>query len=215
MGWVTAVVAVALGMACFVAAAFAGGSHGYPRQKHNAADMALARKIVVSPADLAVQGWKVQRLPPTILCSNGQNQSRLVETGFVGFDYSDSQAHNELKAAVWVFANTADATAYWREATSFKAVRGCWQAQLAGQKKQKTPVTYFSLKRLGLPSLGPRTAGHRVVLKWKNTPPVYEDGITLAESRAVADLEFLSPAPPPRKDELALVRLLSDRLSKT
>jgi hypothetical protein len=210
-----ALLASLLALTCAGAALAAPGD---PQKRHNAADMAKAKSIVLKAADLGT-GWKSS---PSSGSSSGTphckgfqpDESDLVETGTANSpDFSKGLRYVLSAAALYKTAGQAQTS--WNRIVKPGLV-GCFASLLTkGASGGGVKTTATSKGSLHTPKLAPRQASYRVGFATVNQGVKLSGSIDLfllGEGRADALMISVSFGTPPTADELRIARLMAGRL---
>ena len=189
-------------LAVLASATVALAARGEPRDEPNAKDMASARSIVLKQADLA-PGYKAAKTGPGDGYCAALDESTLTRSGkaaspafIMGTTFVSSRAD--------VYKTRADAETSWRQGVSPAGAR-CFREVLSDHG------TLPSFKRLAFPRLAAKTFAFRLVAG----NGVTIDMIGAQAGRIQAVTLFVSAGGPvPKADEVALARLVAERLKR-
>jgi hypothetical protein len=192
---------------------------GAPKQRHTAADMAIARSALLDGRDLGAM-WKPDSPKPTtdpLTCSPRltPQESDLVETGSaIGplFIHGSDQA---IAQSVHVYATVSDADAAWARRTMKKVVL-CMQRRLEDRSTMMSWISVVSQGTLDVPQLVPHAAAYRVTADasaGKKKAKVYLDVLLLGRDRTLTTVVLTSYwAPLSSAFEEKVVREISERM---
>ena len=188
-------------LAVLASATVALAARGEPRDELDAKDMAHARSIVLKKTDLAA-GFRSTKTGPGDGYCAALDESALTRSGkaespaFVsGTTFVSSRAD--------IYKTVGDAETSWRQGVS-PAGAQCFREALAGSGKLP------SFRRLSFPRLAAKTFAFRLV-----GGGVTIDLVGVQQSRGQAVTLFVSGTGPlPRAEEIALSRLVAERLTK-
>jgi hypothetical protein len=190
-----------------------------PAARHTAADMAIARAIVVKRGDLRT-GWTAKKPDASDeTCPSRADESKLVETGKAhspDFQYKDGVS--DVSSVAQVFATARDAAADWRLNANLAALKRCATEDLRANSSPGTKLTLPSFERLALPQIAPRVFGFRAVIRASGSAGAgtfVTDVIALGRGRSVGVVTFVTPSPPFKlADELTLAKAVAARLPR-
>jgi hypothetical protein len=152
-------------LAVLAAAASALAAKGDPQERHTAADMARARSVLITRADLG-RGWSARPQAESdgdIECSSMTfDESHLVETGAADSPWFSNGPLVGLSQGVSVYRTVAEAGASWRMAVrpQFPA---CVREAFDGKTISGVRLDVVRVSRVAFPSVAPRTAAYRLV----------------------------------------------------
>jgi hypothetical protein len=191
-----------------------------PAARHAAADMAIARAIVVHRGDLS-RGWTAQKADTSDeTCASRPDESKLVETGKArspDFQYKDGVS--SVSSVAQVFASSRDAAADWRLNANVVALKECAVEDLRAGSGRSTKLTLLSFRRLRVPQIAPRVFAFRAAIRASGSAGLgtfVTDVIAVGRGRSVGVVTFVTPSPPFKlADELALAKAVASRLPRS
>jgi hypothetical protein len=211
-------VIAALGAALFASAALAGGSD--PIKRHTAADMAKARSIVFKRAELGADWTRdtSQSNDDDPDCSYFHIQeSDLVETGYAEATFNHTSGAT-IGSEASIYGTAAQARTTWTRHVR-PALARCLAEEIRKQSlADGDKVQIVSTKKLAFPTVSPRTAAYRIVVrltpKGRTTAiPITVDTVFLERGRILALLGVISPGvAPPLAADVRLARVLDARM---
>jgi hypothetical protein len=199
-------------------AAPASAASGGPKERHTAADMQLARSVLLERSDLHM--WIANSSKPTgdpLTCSQRLTpvESDLVESGNAFSPFFVHGTKEAIAQSVHVYANTAQADAAWARRTLKKTVL-CMQRRLEDSSTMMSWISVVKWERLDPPQLMPRAAGYRVIgdaQAGRQKAKVYLDLFLLARDRTLTMVVTTSYGKSlPKSFEQKLLRTVSKRL---
>ena len=218
MGGVTKVVIACLAAAVLTGAALA--ATGDPLKRHTAADMAKARSIVFTRAELGA-GWTRATTPQTSdspRCSYFRiDESDLVETGYAESTFNHPSGAT-IGSEASVYRTVAQARTTWSRHVR-PALARCLADEIRREAaKDGATVRIVGTRRLPFPTVSPRTAAYRIAARLTPTGaaaeiPLTYDLVFLERGRILALLGVVTAGPvPPVSLDLPLARRLDRRM---
>jgi hypothetical protein len=202
-------------------AASASASGGGPKTRHVAADVQLARSVLLGTSDLHT--WVADSPTPAVdplTCSQRltPSESDLVESGSAFSPFFVHGTKEAVAQSAHVYVTAAQADAAWARRTLKKTVL-CMQRRLEDSSTMMSWISAAKWDRLAPPQLVPRAAGYRVIgdaQAGKQKAKVYFDVFLLARDRTltmVVTTSYGKALPKPFEQEL--LRAVSERLLAT
>ncbi|HET7567108.1 MAG TPA: hypothetical protein VFJ91_03895 [Gaiellaceae bacterium] len=212
----TVAVAALLALVALLVASSAGARDPKePQKRTSAADVALAKSIVLVRSDFA-GGWKAAPKPkPQPPCSIEPDESKLVKTAGLDPTFVWKDGFTQVGSEVDVFANAKQARLDWKLST-LRLMSVCLLESARDALGKKAKVAISSAEALPAPKLGERSLHFRIVLTGsKNRPPIVTEliGVGIGRISVVLHAFSLATALPPSGLD-ALTATLAKRLAK-
>jgi hypothetical protein len=217
-------VLAALLVLCVAVPAIALAADTDPKKRINAADQAKARSILLRRTDFPT-GWKA--LPPSvgepIVCPGyAPKASDLTLSGLANADFIHTQEIPSVSTTSEVWASKADALASWTRSVKPALPRCLAQVFRDAVKKAGRKLTIVSYGKIAFPTVAPRTAAYRIVMRLlveqpdqsSVQVPLTMHAILLGRGRAdVSLLTFGVGSGVPLSDVRAFAKLLASRMA--
>lgn len=188
-----AAVAVPLALVALLLAAAAGARDPkQPQNRPSAADLQLARSIVLVRSDFAA-GWKLAPKPkPQPPCSIEPDESKLVKTAGLDPTFVWRDGVTQVGSEIDVFATAKQARIDWKLST-LKLMSVCLLESARDALGTKTKVAIRSVQTLPAPKLGERSLHFRIALTLGKNRTLVAELIGVGIGRISVVLHALSP----------------------
>lgn len=201
-------------LALVLAGAAAARDPKQPRSRPSAADLKLARSIVLVRSDFAA-GWKLapkpKAQPP---CAAEPDESKLVKTAGLDPTFVWKDGLTQVGSEVDVFANAAQARLDWKLST-LRLIKVCLLQSARDALGKSVAVAVSSAESLPAPKVGERSLHFRIVLTATHRPPLVTELVGVGIGRISVVLHALSVATAlPAGGLDALTTTLAQRLVK-
>jgi hypothetical protein len=191
-----------------------------PRSTHTDAGTALARRLLLTRADLP-RGWAATPASgktPRLTCAGfSPSTEGIVETGAAASPAFRAGASGPfVTETVYVYASAAQAKAFWQRLVG-PGLRSCLVQTVTQASTTDVRFAVQRSEQLTLPRAGARSASYRLTATATapgQTVAAYIDMLLVAQGRAVAALSVSSFSQPvARSLELALRRAAARRVA--
>jgi hypothetical protein len=208
--------ALLLAVACaLVVASAATADHLDPQERVRVADQKRAAVLLMRKADLP-QGYEPERtsdLEPHLSCS-ALDESDLVLTGRGKSPYW-AREYQIVGSSSAVYRTARDSDAAWRRRTSTVG-RECVRDEFRKAFARQGETMRIAVREIGLPKLAVTAKAFQLAISGADPaqpPLLFIDFVLMSHGRAHAGLLFAGVvAPPTRATEIALARLIAQRV---